>query len=65
MKKSVEDLELDSDLLNLVNELVRPNDLPRLAICRAIMTALPEIGMSEEDQQIIRDWLGDVKEGRL
>jgi hypothetical protein len=61
----VSDLELDSDLLRIINYLVAPNDSPRLAIRAAILSALPEIGMPEEDQEIVKDWLTDVAEGRM
>lgn len=61
----VSDLEVVRDLQTIINELVRPDDLARVAVIRAIETALPEIGMSVDDQEIVREWLRDVAEGRL
>ena len=61
----VSDLEVVRDLQNILVELVRPNTLAQVAVIRAIETALPEVGMAPDDQQVVRDWLRDVAEGRL
>lgn len=61
----ISDLELDRELLRVINGLVRPTDLPRRAIRAAILSALPDVPMPDEDRETVRLWLGDVAAGRL
>lgn len=62
---SRDDLEVEHDLLCILSELVRPVNLPRRAIRAAILAALADAGMPEDDCGVIRDWLKDVRAGRL
>ena len=62
--RSVEDLELDREMLLLISRLFVPDRLSQVAIVRSIETALSDSDLSLEDQETVRLWLKDVATGK-